>query len=241
MSLAIRASNLRKAFGRKEVVSGVSLELRGGEVVGLLGPNGAGKTTVFYLILGLLRPDGGKVFVGEEEITRLPVYMRARKGLGYLPQEPSIFRGMTVEENLLAIMEMKGIEDGEGRRRAEALLGELNISHLAKSKAYTLSGGERRRVEIARALAASPAFILLDEPFAGLDPLAILDIREIISKLKSKGIGILVTDHNVRDTLSTVDRAYLIFGGKIFCEGPASELAKNDRAREVYLGEGFSL
>jgi lipopolysaccharide export system ATP-binding protein len=181
------------------------------------------------------------VFLGEEEVTRSPVYLRARKGIGYLPQEPSIFRKLTVEENLLAVMEMKGMEEGEGRRRAETLLGELSISHLAQAKAYTLSGGERRRAEIARCLASFPSFILLDEPFAGLDPLAILDIRAIISDLKKKGIGVLVTDHNVRDTLSTVDRAYLIFGGKIFCEGSAEELASNDQARELYLGEEFSL
>jgi len=241
MSPSIRAEGLRKAFFKKEVVGGVSLQLGAGEVVGLLGPNGAGKTTTFYMILGLLRPNGGKVFIDEEDVTHLPVYLRARKGVGYLPQEPSVFRKLTVEENLLAIMEIKGLKEREQGEMAERLLAELNISHLAKAKAYTLSGGERRRVEIARSLASSPSFILLDEPFAGLDPLAILDIQAIISELKRKGIGVLVTDHNVRETLTTVDRAYLIFGGKIFFDGSAEELASNDQARELYLGDEFSL
>lgn len=241
MSPSIRAEGLRKAFFKKEVVGGVSLQLGAGEVVGLLGPNGAGKTTTFYMILGLLRPNGGKVFIDEEDVTHLPVYLRARKGVGYLPQEPSVFRKLTVEENLLAIMEIKGLKEREQGEMAERLLAELNISHLAKAKAYTLSGGERRRVEIARSLASFPSFILLDEPFAGLDPLAILDIQAIISELKRKGIGVLVTDHNVRETLTTVDRAYLIFGGKIFFDGSAEELASNDQARELYLGDEFSL
>jgi lipopolysaccharide export system ATP-binding protein len=241
MNRLIRTCNLRKTFNRKEVVGGVSLQLGAGEVVGLLGPNGAGKTTTFYMILGLLRPNGGKVFIDEEDVTHLPVYLRARKGVGYLPQEPSVFRKLTVEENLLAIMEIKGLKEREQGEMAERLLAELNISHLAKAKAYTLSGGERRRVEIARSLASSPSFILLDEPFAGLDPLAILDIQAIISELKRKGIGVLVTDHNVRETLTTVDRAYLIFGGKIFFDGSAEDLASNDQARELYLGDEFSL
>ena len=241
MSPSIRAEGLRKAFFKKEVVGGVSLQLGAGEVVGLLGPNGAGKTTTFYMILGLLRPNGGKVFIDEEDVTHLPVYLRARKGVGYLPQEPSVFRKLTVEENLLAIMEIKGLKEREQGKMAERLLAELNISHLAKAKAYTLSGGERRRVEIARSLASSPSFILLDEPFAGLDPLAILDIQAIISELKRKGIGVLVTDHNVRETLTTVDRAYLIFGGKIFFDGSVEDLASNDQARELYLGDEFSL
>jgi len=241
MGLLIRTQNLRKSFHRKEVVSGVSLEVKAGEVVGLLGPNGAGKTTTFYMILGLLRPNGGKVFIGQEEITHLPVYLRARKGIGYLSQEPSIFRKLTVEENLQAVMEIKGIGEEERHQRTESLLREMNISHLANAKAYTLSGGERRRAEIARCLASSPLFILLDEPFAGLDPLAILDIQGIISELKKKGIGVLVTDHNVRETLTAIDRAYLIFGGKIFFHGSAEELANDDRARELYLGEEFSL
>ena len=241
MSPSIRAEGLRKAFSKKEVVGGVSLQLGAGEVVGLLGPNGAGKTTTFYMILGLLRPNGGKVFIDEEDVTHLPVYLRARKGVGYLPQEPSVFRKLTVEENLLAIMEIKGLNEREQGEMAERLLAELNISHLAKAKAYTLSGGERRRVEIARSLASSPSFILLDEPFAGLDPLAILDIQAIISELKRKGIGVLVTDHNVRETLTTVDRAYLIFGGKIFFDGSAEELASNDQAKKLYLGDEFSL
>ena len=241
MKQAINACNLRKSFNKREVVSGLSLQLGAGEVVGLLGPNGAGKTTTFYMILGLLRPNEGKVFIGEEEVTNLPVYLRARKGIGYLPQEPSVFRKLTVEENLSAILEIKGMEDGARWEKVERLLTELNISHLAKSKAYNLSGGERRRVEIARSLASSPSFILLDEPFAGLDPLAILDIQEIIAKLKKRGLGVLVTDHNVRETLTAVDRAYLIYDGKILFEGTAEELAKNEQAKEVYLGDEFSL
>jgi lipopolysaccharide export system ATP-binding protein len=241
MKQAIKACDLKKFFSKREVVSGVSLQLGAGEVVGLLGPNGAGKTTTFYMILGLLRPNEGNVFIGGEEVTKLPVYLRARKGIGYLPQEPSVFRKLTVEENLSAILEIKGIEDGERRERVERLLTDLNISHLGKSKAYNLSGGERRRVEIARSLASSPSFILLDEPFAGLDPLAILDIQEIVAKLKKRGIGVLVTDHNVRETLTAVDRAYLIYDGKILFEGTAEELAKNEQAKEVYLGDEFSL
>ena len=241
MKQTVKACDLIKCFKNREVVSGLSLQLGAGEVVGLLGPNGAGKTTTFYMILGLLRPNGGKVFIGGEEVTNLPVYLRARKGVGYLPQEPSVFRKLTVEENLSAILEIKGVEEGERQERVETLLAELNISHLAKARAYTLSGGERRRVEIARSLASSPSFILLDEPFAGMDPLAILDIQEIVAKLKKRGIGVLVTDHNVRETLTAVDRAYLIYDGKILFEGTAEELAKNEQAKQVYLGDEFSL
>jgi lipopolysaccharide export system ATP-binding protein len=241
MKQSIKAQELRKSFNKRDVVCGVNLQLGAGEVVGLLGPNGAGKTTTFYMILGLLRPNSGKVFIGEEEVTDLPVYLRARKGIAYLPQEPSIFRKLTVEQNLSAIMEIRGMEEGQVEERTERLLSELNISHLAKAKAYTLSGGERRRVEIARSLAGSPSFILLDEPFAGLDPLAILDIQEIVAKLKKRGIGVLVTDHNVRETLNAVDRAYLIYDGRILFAGTAKELANNDQAKEVYLGDEFSL
>jgi lipopolysaccharide export system ATP-binding protein len=241
MKQTVKACDLIKCFNNREVVSGLSLQLGAGEVVGLLGPNGAGKTTTFYMILGLLRPNGGKVFIGGEEVTNLPVYLRARKGVGYLPQEPSVFRKLTVEENLSAILEIKGVEEGERQERVETLLAELNISHLSKARAYTLSGGERRRVEIARSLASSPSFILLDEPFAGMDPLAILDIQEIVAKLKKRGIGVLVTDHNVRETLTAVDRAYLIYDGKILFEGTAEELAKNEQAKQVYLGDEFSL
>lgn len=241
MNQTINAHDLRKSFSKREVVCGVNLQLGAGEVVGLLGPNGAGKTTTFYMILGLLRPNEGKVFIGGEEVTNLPVYLRARKGIGYLPQEPSVFRKLTVEENLSAILEIKGMEDGERLERVEGLLTELNISHLAKAKAYNLSGGERRRVEIARSLASSPSFILLDEPFAGLDPLSILDIHEIVVRLKKRGIGVLVTDHNVRETLTAVDRAYLIYDGKILFEGTAEELANDEQAKEVYLGDEFSL
>jgi len=235
------AEHLQKAFRRREVVSDLTLTLDAGEVVGLLGPNGAGKTTAFYMVLGFIRPDGGRVLLNGEEITRLPVHERARRGLGFLPQEPSIFRRLTVEENVLAILEARGVPAAERRQRTERLLEELDIVHLAKSRAYTLSGGERRRAEISRALATDPAFILLDEPFAGIDPIAIADIQGIISQLKQRGIGILITDHNVRETLEIVDRAYIIHEGKILLAGTADELAASERAKEVYLGQRFSL
>jgi lipopolysaccharide export system ATP-binding protein len=219
----------------------VAVAIRPGEVVGLLGPNGAGKTTIFYMILGLLRPDRGRVFLGGEEITTLPVYQRARRGIGFLPQEASVFRRLTVKENLLAVLETLPLSEAERMKRLDDLLHELNIAHLADAPAYSLSGGERRRTEIARAMATSPTFILLDEPFAGIDPIAVYDIQAMLMQLKSRGIGLLVTDHNVRETLQIVDRAYIIHHGEVLLSGTASELAADQKAREVYLGERFTL
>jgi lipopolysaccharide export system ATP-binding protein len=222
-------------------VDGVNIEIRGGEVVGLLGPNGAGKTTIFYMIVGLLQPNGGKMYLNDEEITSLPMYLRARKGIGYLPQEPSVFRKLTVEENLMAILETLPLRRREKKDRLEQLLGELSLSSLRKQKAYSLSGGERRRVEITRALVLSPSFILLDEPFAGIDPLAVLDIQTIVRQLKSKGIGIIITDHNVRETLGVCDQAYILNEGCILEEGTPEKIARSKKARKIYLGDGFEL
>jgi lipopolysaccharide export system ATP-binding protein len=222
-------------------VDSVDLEIRGGEVVGLLGPNGAGKTTIFYMIVGLLQPNGGRILLNGEDIASLPMYQRARRGIGYLPQEPSVFRKLTVEENLQAILETLPIEEEERGERLENLLGELGLSSIRKQKAYSLSGGERRRVEITRALVLSPSFILLDEPFAGIDPLAVLDIQTIIRQLKSKGIGIIITDHNVRETLGVCDRAYILNEGRILEEGTPDEIARSEKARRFYLGDGFEL
>jgi lipopolysaccharide export system ATP-binding protein len=222
-------------------VAGVSISLEAGEVVGLLGPNGAGKTTTFYMVLGLLKPDRGRVILNGEDITELPVYKRARRGLGFLSQEPSIFRKLTVEQNLMAILEILDLTKSERQHRLESLLRELDLTHLAKSKAYTLSGGERRRAEITRSLVTAPHFMLLDEPFAGIDPIAVADIQTIIARLKEKGIGVLVTDHNVRETLQIVDRAYLIYEGQVLVSGTARELASDERAKEIYLGKQFSL
>ena len=222
-------------------MAGVSISLEAGEVVGLLGPNGAGKTTTFYMVLGLLKPDRGKVMLNGEDITELPVYKRARRGLGFLSQEPSIFRKLTVEQNLMAILEILDLTKSERQHRLESLLRELDLTHLAKSKAYTLSGGERRRAEITRSLVTAPHFMLLDEPFAGIDPIAVADIQTIIARLKEKGIGVLVTDHNVRETLQIVDRAYLIYEGQVLVSGTARELASDERAKEIYLGKQFSL
>ena len=241
MERTLRADNLDKAFKGRTVVDGISIGLEAGEVVGLLGPNGAGKTTTFYMVLGLLKPDRGRVMLNGEDVTDLPVYKRARKGLGFLPQEPSIFRKLTVEQNVMAILEILDLSEEERRQRLDSLLQELDLTHLAKSKAYTLSGGERRRAEITRSLVTSPDFILLDEPFAGIDPIAIADIQAIIARLKVKGVGVLITDHNVRETLKIVDRAYLIHEGKVLVSGTANELASDERAREIYLGERFSL
>jgi len=238
---SLLCEHLTKAFRKKKVVNGVSLEVRGGEVVGLLGPNGAGKTTIFYLIVGLLRPNQGKMFLNGEEITSLPMYLRARKGIGYLPQEPSVFRKLTVEENLIAILESLPFSKEERKSRLEGLLEELGLSSLRKQKAYSLSGGERRRVEITRALVLSPSFILLDEPFAGIDPIAVLDIQSIIHQLKSKGIGIIITDHNVRETLGVCDRAYILNEGVILEEGPPEKIAHSRKAKRIYLGDGFQL
>lgn len=241
MEKLLRTEKLVKTYNGRTVVADVSIRLEAGEVVGLLGPNGAGKTTTFYMVLGLIRPDSGRVLLNGEEITDLPVYRRARKGLGFLPQESSIFRNLTVEENILAILETLDHDRQERRERLGELLRELNIAHLAKSKAYTLSGGERRRVEITRALVTSPAFMLLDEPFAGIDPIAVYDIQGIVGQLRDRGIGVLVTDHNVRETLQIVDRAYLIYEGQVLLQGTAQELAADERAREIYLGERFTL
>ncbi len=237
----LEAIGLTKTYGRRTVVRDVRVSIDQGEVVGLLGPNGAGKTTTFYMIVGLARPDGGRVCLGGEEITGLPMYLRARKGIGYLPQEASIFRKLTVEENVLAILEAQGLTASEQRRRARQLLEELRILPLGRQAAYTLSGGERRRLEICRALATSPSFILLDEPFAGIDPLAVDDIQRIIAHLKERGIGILITDHNVRETLKITDRAYILTDGEVFRSGTPAVLAADEEVRRVYLGDTFRL
>jgi lipopolysaccharide export system ATP-binding protein len=237
----LEARALTKSYGRRTVVRQVDLRVRDGEVVGLLGPNGAGKTTTFYMVVGLTRPDAGRVFLGERDITVLPMYQRARAGIGYLPQEASVFRKLTSEENVLAILETLGVGAAEQRHKARSLLEELGIGHVTRQPAYTLSGGERRRLEIARALATDPAFMLLDEPFAGIDPIAVSDIQGIIAHLKGRGIGILITDHNVRETLKITDRAYILTGGEVFRSGTPVELASDDEVRRVYLGEGFRL
>jgi lipopolysaccharide export system ATP-binding protein len=238
---ALRAESLSKRLGGREILRGVNVEVRAGEVVGLLGPNGAGKTTTFYVLVGLMRPDGGKVLLNDVDITREPMYRRARLGVSYLPQEPSVFRKLTVEENLLAILETLPLSYEERSERLATLLEELGISHLAKNKAYTLSGGERRRVEISRALVTSPSFMLLDEPFAGIDPIAVLDIQTIVAQLRERGIGVLITDHNVRETLGICDRAYILNAGMILEEGSPEVIAASRQARELYLGERFSL
>jgi lipopolysaccharide export system ATP-binding protein len=237
----LSVEGLAKSFGEKRAVDDVSLEVAGGEVVGLLGPNGAGKTTTFYLITGLLKPTSGRVYLNGEDVTTYPMYVRARKGIGYLPQEPSVFRKLTVEENILAILETLDMRGKERRNRLSDLLGELGISSIAKRKAYALSGGEQRRVEITRALVLQPLFILLDEPFSGIDPIAVVDIQNIIFQLQSKGIGIIITDHNVRETLGVCDRAYIINEGRIMEKGSPEEIAQSKRARQIYLGEGFRL
>ena len=238
---ALEANKLEKSYRGRKIVRGVSLQVMSGEVVGLLGPNGAGKTTTFYMVVGLVRPDQGSVLLDGTDITKMPMYRRAKNGIGYLPQEPSVFRKLTVGENLMAILETMNLSSIERRERRDTLLEELGIAHLADSKAYTLSGGERRRVEIARALTLSPKFILLDEPFAGIDPLAVQDIQGIISFLKNKGIGILITDHNVRETLAITDRAYIINEGEIIEAGTSADITANPRVRQFYLGEAFRL
>ena len=230
-----------KSYHRKKVVDNVNIEVRESEIVGLLGPNGAGKTTTFYMMVGLTRPNSGSVLLNGHDITSWPMYRRAREGVNYLPQEPSIFRKLTVEENIMAILETLDLSNQERKDRLELLLNELKIGHLAKNKAYSLSGGERRRVEITRALVTSPSFILLDEPFAGIDPLAIADIQSIVRQLKAKGIGVLISDHSVRETLGVCDRAYILNEGVILEEGPPEKIAASDRARKIYLGEGFKL
>jgi len=233
--------NLTKTFGKQVVVNNVSIEVRQGEVVGLLGPNGAGKTTTFNMMVGLFKPAQGRVLLNGEDITYLPMYQRARKGLGYLPQEPSVFRKLTVEENILAILETLKLSSSERRKRLQELMKELNIAYLTKHKAYTLSGGERRRVEISRSLVTSPSFMLLDEPFLGIDPIAVFDIQQIISYLKNKGIGVLITDHSVRETLAITDRAYVMYQGEILISGTAQELINSEKARQIYLGERFTM
>ena len=237
----LRAERLSKSYAARRVVDDVSIEVHAGEVVGLLGPNGAGKTTTFYMIVGLTRPDAGTVFLNGEDVTTLPMYERARRGVSYLPQEPSVFRKLTVEENIRAILETLDLSADERRDRCRRLLDELGIARLAKNKAYSLSGGERRRVEITRALVISPSFMLLDEPFAGIDPIAVVDIQNIVTQLKERGIGVLITDHNVWETLDICDRAYILNEGTVLEEGIPARIAESPRAREIYLGEKFRL
>lgn len=237
----LSAEGLLKTYSRRAVVQGVSLEVHGGEIVGLLGPNGAGKTTTFSIVVGLVRPDAGVVRLGKQDLTDLPMYRRARAGISYLPQEPSVFRKMTVEENLLAILETLDLPRGEQRERADRLLAEFGLEALRTHRAYTLSGGERRRVEIARSLVLSPDFLLLDEPFAGIDPIAVLEIQAIARRLASSGIGVLITDHNVRETLSIVDRAYIINAGQILRAGTPVALSSDAVVKKIYLGEAFQL
>ncbi len=239
--MKLHTDNLVKKYKNRTVVNQVSVEVQQGEIVGLLGPNGAGKTTSFYMIVGLIRPNEGKIFLDEEEITYMPVYKRARKGIGYLAQEPSVFRDMSVENNIKAVLEMSDLPKAEQQERVELLMGEFGLNKIRKSMGYQLSGGERRRTEIARALALKPKFILLDEPFAGVDPIAVEDIQEIVSKLKEKNIGILITDHNVHETLTITDRAYLLFEGKILKSGTSEQLADDEHVRKVYLGKNFEL
>jgi len=237
----LQAAELSKSYRGRKVVNNVSLEIRQGEVVGLLGPNGAGKTTTFYILVGLARPDYGRVLLDDEDITDLPMYLRARGGISYLPQEPSVFRKMTVEENLLAVLETLSLTPEQRRERVEELLAQMGLEGVRYSRAYVLSGGERRRLEIARSLVLSPSFVLLDEPFAGIDPLTVVDIQKIISELSAAGIGVLVTDHNVRDTLAVTNRAYIISGGQILAAGTPADLSANSDVRRIYLGENFRL
>ncbi len=241
MSNTLRSDSLVKIYKKRKVVNKASVQVSKGEIVGLLGPNGAGKTTTFYMITGMIKPDAGKVFLDEQEITKIPMYKRARMGIGYLPQEASIFRRLTVEENILAVLEMTSLGKDDRIKKCETLLNELSITNIRKSKGFQLSGGERRRTEIARALATDPNFILLDEPFAGIDPIAVEDIMNIVANLKNRGIGILITDHNVHETLSIVDKAYILIDGIIFKQGGADELANDEEVKKLYLGEKFKL
>ena len=236
----LEAKGLIKIYGKRRVVNEIDIDVSPGEVVGLLGPNGAGKTTTFYMIVGLIRPDGGTIYLNDEDIGNVPMYKRARHGINYLPQEPSVFRKLSVEDNIMAILEVLDLSKREREVRLRELLGELDLSALAKNMAYSLSGGERRRVEITRALVTSPQYILLDEPFAGIDPLAVADIQKIIYKLKQKGIGIVISDHNVRETLSVCDRAYIVNEGTILVQGTPDFIAASETARKIYLGEDFS-
>jgi lipopolysaccharide export system ATP-binding protein len=239
--MSIEAIGLEKAYHKRRVVNGVNLHVNPGEVVGLLGPNGAGKTTSFYMIVGLVKPDGGRIMMGGTDISKYPMHKRARLGISYLPQESSIFRKLSVADNIMAVLEFMDLTSEERENRLRTLMEELNVSHLAASKAFTLSGGERRRVEVARALATKPEYILLDEPFAGIDPIAVIEIQKIIAQLKSRKIGVLITDHNVRETLEITDRAYVINQGQILEEGTPYEIAASPRVREFYLGERFLL
>lgn len=237
----LSCKDLKKVYKKRVVVKSSTVHVNQGEIVGLLGPNGAGKTTTFYMIVGLISPDGGEVFLNDKNITALPMYKRARLGVGYLPQEPSVFRKLTVEENILSVLQFTSLSKSAQKERTEELLEDFNITHIRKSNGFSLSGGERRRTEIARALATEPKFILLDEPFAGVDPIAVEDIQQIVSQLKERNIGVLITDHNVHETLSITDRAYLLFEGDILMQGTAQELAESEQARKLYLGEKFSL
>lgn len=239
--MKLRAEHLQKTYRRRRVVDQVNLEVNQGEIVGLLGPNGAGKTTTFYMIVGLIKADDGKIFLDQEELTKQPMYKRAQYGIGYLPQEPSVFRRLSVEDNIAAVLEMTKLSKTEQKEKLESLLSEFGLQHVRKNMGNSLSGGERRRTEIARTLATNPKFILLDEPFAGIDPIAVEDIQLIVSNLKLKNIGILITDHNVQETLSITDRAYLLFEGKILKSGTSEELANDEQVRKVYLGQNFVL
>ncbi len=241
MNKILAIKNLSKKYGKKKVIRDISLNIKQGEVVGLLGPNGAGKTTCFYMIVGLVDATSGNIFLNQLDITTMPMYQRARLGVGYLPQEASIFRGMNVEDNIYSILEISETEKNKREEKLEQLLQEFSITHIRKSHALSLSGGERRRVEIARALATNPSFILLDEPFAGVDPIAVNDIRQMVCHLKHRGIGVLITDHNVRETLSIVDRAYIVYDGMILASGSKDEIINNSEVRKVYLGEDFKI
>ncbi len=241
MGSILSCSELKKVYSKRVVVKSSTIEVRQGEIVGLLGPNGAGKTTTFYMIVGLIRPDAGSVYIDKENITRLPMYKRARKGIGYLPQEASVFRKLSVEQNIMSVLEFTSLSRAKRKEKVEQMLEDLNIAHIRKSMGYSLSGGERRRTEIARALALDPKFILLDEPFAGVDPIAVEDIQQIVEGLAKRNIGVLITDHNVHETLSITDHAYLLFDGSIFMQGSPHEIAENAEARKLYLGEKFSL
>jgi lipopolysaccharide export system ATP-binding protein len=237
----LEGRGLVKVYGPRRVVDGIDLHVRRGEIVGLLGPNGAGKTTTFYMLVGMIKPHAGSVLLGDEDVSGLPMYKRARRGLGYLPQEPSVFRRLSVEENILGILETLGLDAAGRRRRLEALLEEMHLGHVRKNRGTELSGGERRRVEISRALTMDPQFMLLDEPFSGIDPIAVADIQNVVVHLRDRGMGVLITDHNVRETLRITDRAYIMFEGKILLSGTADALASDPEARKIYLGERFQL
>lgn len=237
----LKAVNLSKEYGKRNVVNGVSVSVKQGEIVGLLGPNGAGKTTTFYMITGMIKPNEGEITLDHEDISNQPMYKRAKLGIGYLPQEASIFRKMTVQQNLMAVLEFMGLDKSEREDKAQSLMKEFGITHIANSKGFVLSGGERRRTEIARTIATDPKFILLDEPFAGIDPIAVEEIMRIVARLKERGIGVLITDHNVHETLSIVDRGYILIEGKIFRQGASEELANDEMVRKLYLGESFKL